>query len=98
MSLAAYAAFVGDDPEWEVTGSIAGFDPLPELGRLEVPALVVTGGRDGLTTPAIARRTQRALGPGARLAVLDGSAHRPWAEEPDAYFALVSAFLDETLS
>jgi hypothetical protein len=37
----------------------------------------------------------RAL-PQARLAVLERSAHRPWAEEPEGYFALVEGFLDDS--
>jgi proline iminopeptidase len=94
MSLEAYEAFIGSDPEWEVTGTIAGFDPLPRLPEIAAPVLVVTGRRDGLTTPRIARLTWESLGPErARFEVLERSAHRPWAEEPDAYFALLDEFL-----
>jgi proline iminopeptidase len=90
-----YEAFLGPDPEWEVGGSVAGFDPLPRLAELDVPVLVVTGRWDGLTTPRIAHLACRAL-PQARLAVLERSAHRPWAEEPEGYFALVEGFLDDS--
>jgi proline iminopeptidase len=94
MSLEAYEAFIGSDPEWEVTGAIAGFDPLPRLGEIAVPVLVVTGRWDGLTTPRIAHLTWQSLGPErAHFEVLEESAHRPWAEEPDAYFALLDEFL-----
>ena len=94
MRLDVYEAFMGPDPEWKVTGTLAGFDPLPRLSSLDLPVLVVTGQRDGLTTPRIAHLTWNALGPKrADLAVLDGSAHRPWAEEPEEYFALLDAFL-----
>jgi proline iminopeptidase len=93
MRMDVYEAFLGPDPEWEVGGSVAGFDPLPRLGGLDVPVLIVTGRWDGLTTPRIAHAAARAL-PHASLAVLERSAHRPWAEEPDAYFALVEGFLD----
>jgi proline iminopeptidase len=90
-----YEAFLGPDPEWEVGGSVAGFEPLPRLAELDVPVLVVTGRWDGLTTPRIAHLACRAL-PQARLAVLERSAHRPWAEEPEGYFALVEGFLDDS--
>jgi proline iminopeptidase len=94
MSLEAYGAFIGPDPDWEVTGTIAGFDPLPHLDEIAAPVLVVTGRWDGLTTPRIAHLTWQSLSPErARFEVLEGSAHRPWAEEPDAYFALLGEFL-----
>jgi proline iminopeptidase len=96
MRLGVYAAVIGPDPEWEVSGTLAGFDPLPRLKELDMPVLVVAGRWDGLTTPRIARLTREAFNPDrARLAVLEHSAHRPWAEEPDAYFTLVEGFLDE---
>jgi proline iminopeptidase len=92
MRLGVYETFIGPDPEWEVTGTIAGFDPLPRLHELRIPTLVVTGRWDGLTTPRIAHLTWRAIGPWADLAILEGSAHRPWAEEPEAYFQLLEDF------
>lgn len=96
MRLDAYEALIGPDPEWEVTGTLAGFDPLPRLGELDIPVLAVTGRWDGLTTPRIAHLTWQALKPArARFAVLERSAHRPWAEEPDAYFALLDGFLGD---
>ena len=85
-----YAALVGDDPEWEVTGTMAGFDP--DLSRISAPTLVVSGRWDQLTSPAIADATAAAL-PDARLHVFERSAHRPWAEQPEEYFTLVRGFL-----
>jgi pimeloyl-ACP methyl ester carboxylesterase len=56
--------------------------------------LVVSGRWDGLTTPRIAHLTWQSLSPKrARFEVLEGSAHRPWAEEPEAYFRLLDEFL-----
>jgi proline iminopeptidase len=89
MSPEVYATVVGDDPEWEVTGTMAGFDP--DLSAVRAPALVVTGRWDGLTSPRIASEAAAALG--AELAVLERSAHRPWCEEPERYFELVGDFL-----
>jgi proline iminopeptidase len=93
MRLDVYEAFIGPDPEWEVTGTIAGFDPLPQLEGLELPVLVLTGRWDGLTTPRIAHLTRQAIGKHADLVLLGGSAHRPWAEEPEEYFRLLDEFL-----
>jgi proline iminopeptidase len=94
MSLGVYEVFIGPDPEWEVTGTLAGFDPLPRLHELRIPTLVVTGRWDGLTTPRLAHLTWKAIGTWADLAILEGSAHRPWAEEPEAYFQLLEDFFD----
>jgi proline iminopeptidase len=90
---AVYRAVVGDDPEWQVTGTLAGYDRLDEFARLP-PTLVLSGRYDRLTPPAVAFETFAALAPERRsLHVLERSAHRPWAEEPDEYFATVRAFL-----
>jgi proline iminopeptidase len=90
----AYAAFLGDDPEWTVGGSLAGFDPVPALGGFAGPVLVVTGRHDRVTPVVVAWELHRSFAPGvARLVVFEHSAHRPWAEEPDRYFAEVAAFL-----
>ena len=88
-----YEALVGEDPEWSVTGSLAGYDRSPELSRL--PPTLVAGGRyDRLTPPAVALEIHDLLDPGARvLHIFERSAHRPWAEEPDEYFRVVKAFL-----
>jgi len=87
--LAVYAAVAGDDPEWEVGGTMAGFDP--DLSAIAAPALVVTGRWDGLTSPRIAAEAAAALG--AEMVVFEHSAHRPWCEEPARYFDVVGDFL-----
>ena len=90
-SWAAYESFVGADPEWEVTGSLAGY--APRLEDLDVPTLVVVGRYDGLTLPRLAFEQARRL-PRSKLHVFERSGHRPWCEEPDAYVEVVERFLD----
>jgi len=87
----AYEAFLGPDPEWTVGGSLAGYDPAPLSDDLSV--LIATGRHDRVTPVVVAHSLRRDLMPGARLVVFENSAHRPWAEEPDRYFAELSAFL-----
>jgi proline iminopeptidase len=91
-----YAQIVGDDPEWAVSGTLTGYDPLPRMATLRVATLVVCGRWDRLTTPALAIATCRAL-PAAdtELVFMERSAHRPWVEEPDAYFSTLGRFLDD---
>ena len=92
FELAVYEAFVGPDPEWEVTGTMASFDPI--LEALETPTLVVTGRHDRVTPPRIAAEIAAAFpAASSELVVFERSAHRPWAEEPDGYFEHVAAFL-----
>jgi proline iminopeptidase len=94
FELAVYEAFIGPDPEWVVTGTLTGYDPTESLASLEMPTLVVTGRHDRVTPPRIAARIRDALpAERAELKVFERSAHRPWVEEPDAYFELVGAFL-----
>jgi proline-specific peptidase len=88
----AYRAFIGDDPEWEVTGTLAGHEP--DLRQLETDTLVTAGRWDRITPPFIADDIHDRL-PKSQLALFERSAHRPWAEEPDAWFAAVERFLQE---
>jgi proline iminopeptidase len=90
----AYAAFLGSDPEWVVGGSLKGYDPTPGLAELDVPVLVLSGRYDRVTPVAVAHMLRQDLPAGStRWTVFEHSAHRPWAEEPDRYFAEVAAFL-----
>jgi proline iminopeptidase len=90
---AVYRALVGDDPEWTVSGALSGYDRLAEFTDLP-PTLVLSGRYDRLTPPAVAYETFCALAPSRRaLHVLERSAHRPWAEQPDEYFRTVKSFL-----
>ena len=90
-SWAAYESFIGTDPEWEVTGSLAGH--VPRLEDLDVPTLVLVGRHDGLTLPRLAFEHAQRL-PRAQLHVFERSGHRPWCEEPDAYVEVIERFLD----
>jgi proline iminopeptidase len=66
---------------------------LAALGRLEVPVLVVGAERDAATglrsVDAVA-----ACFPRAETVVVPGAGHFPWVDEPAAFRAAVTAFLD----
>ena len=66
-------------------------DVLPDV---RVPALVVAGGRDPWTPPALARQMAEAM-PDAELHVLGEANHSLPIEEPDALEALVLGWLAE---
>ena len=93
FELAVYEAIVGPDPEWEVTGTLRGYDRSSEFGSLP-ETLVVCGRYYRLTPPEVADEIHAALDPQRRsLHVFERSAHRPWAEESDRYFEVVKSFL-----
>jgi proline iminopeptidase len=86
-----YRAFIGDDPEWTVSGTLAGYEP--DLADVRMPVLVVTGRYDRVTTPRVAYECCRGLPAGAQLVVFERSAHRPWVEESADYTAVLDRFL-----
>jgi proline iminopeptidase len=93
FDVAVYEAIVGSDPEWDVTGTLRGYDRSGEFLRLP-QTLVVSGRYDRLTPPNVADEIHGALDPQRRqLHIFERSAHRPWVEEPDSYFAVVKSFL-----
>ena len=90
-----YRSVIGADPEWQVEGTLRGYDPLPRLQEICAQTLVISGRYDRVTPPSVAQAIFDALAPGpAPASVFERSAHRPWAEQPDDYFEVVGRFLD----
>lgn len=94
LNLDVYRAIVGDDPEWEITGSLRGYDPAPRLATLRTPTWVVTGRFDRVATPQMAYELRDAFPKGvAQVRIFERSGHRPWMEEHQAFFTALAAFL-----
>lgn len=68
------------------------FDPLPWLGEIRVPALIVCGGADDIVPLGHCEALQAVL-PAAELIVFECSGHSPMNSEPAAYRAAVERFL-----
>jgi pimeloyl-ACP methyl ester carboxylesterase len=66
--------------------------PLPTMRELDPPALVVWGDRDPYLPVEHAERQRQAF-PSAEVAVLDGSGHWPFADDPERVAAIVVPFL-----
>jgi 2-succinyl-6-hydroxy-2,4-cyclohexadiene-1-carboxylate synthase len=64
------------------------------LGELAMPVLLVAGTLDAKFT-ALAERMAAAIGPSARVALVEGAGHAAHLERPAEVAALVSAFLAE---
>lgn len=67
-------------------------DRLRQLGALAVPTLVIAGEQDPLLPDCEAMA--HAI-PGARFAVIPDAGHSPHLENPDAWWPVLAAFLDE---
>jgi pimeloyl-ACP methyl ester carboxylesterase len=71
-----------------------GHDTLDRLAEITVPTLVIAGSEDIITPVRLGRAVADRI-PDARFVVLDGEAHQPFQESPDAFNALVDAFWAE---
>jgi len=87
-----YGAMQGPN-EFLYIGNLKDWNRVAEMHCITAPALITVGQHDELT-PACALKMKLAL-PDARLEVFPNSAHTPFYEEPDAYLAVLTAFLDE---
>ncbi len=79
-----------------VWASLGDYDLREGLETVQCPTLVIHGRLDPI--PLESSEQAAAALPRARLVVLDESGHVPYVEEPDALFAAIRRFLDETAS
>lgn len=79
-----------------VWSSLGDYDLRNGLTTVQCPTLVIHGRLDPIPLES-SEEAARAL-PNARLVVLDESGHVPYVEAPDALFAAIRRFLDETAS
>ncbi|MBN9188986.1 MAG: alpha/beta hydrolase [Microbacterium sp.] len=75
-----------------VERSLAGFDLRPDLHRIAVPTLVISGKDDGLNPPSSGEELARGV-PGARFEVYEHSGHMLTFEETDRLVAYLQSFL-----
>jgi 3-oxoadipate enol-lactonase len=72
--------------------AIAALDYSKDLARITAPTLVIAGGADAGTPPAMSEAIAKAI-PKAKLAVIPGAAHLSAVEKPGEFNALVREFL-----
>ena len=89
-NMAPYFAVQGPN-EFHYIGNLKDFNRLEALSTFDAPALVVCGAHDEMT-PACALKMKLVL-PDGELAVFPNSAHCPFYEEPEPYFARLTEFL-----
>lgn len=90
------AAFLRTDPTMfrAACDALAGLDLRPDLGKVDMPVLVLVGEQDEATPPPMSRELAAEL-PDARLTILPGCAHVPQLQEPERFLAAIASFLDE---
>ncbi|GAB4388635.1 3-oxoadipate enol-lactonase [Albidovulum sp.] len=73
--------------------AISGTDFITPTSGLTLPTLVIAGSEDGATPPDLVRETAGLIR-GARFELLRGAGHLPPVEDPQAYAAVLTAFLE----
>lgn len=68
------------------------FDVSADVGRLNVPVLVMCGSDDQVTPPAASRQLHEKI-PGSHLVIVEGAGHMVMLEEPHATNDAIRAFL-----
>ena len=78
--------------EFVITGTFKDWDITARLPEIGVPTLVTAGAYDEFT-PRQAQVVHQGI-PGSELVTFEQSSHMQFAEEPERYVDVVSAFLD----
>ena len=73
---------------------LAAGDQTQATAQLRLPTLVIAGSEDGASPAEIVRATADLI-PGANFHIIDNVGHLPCVEAPEAYAALLTAFLKE---
>ena len=89
MDMASPEALVGG-----LTGMRGRRDYQPELGRFNIPTLVIGGEKDICISPDFSRDLAKGL-PDAHLNILDGVGHMANMEEPDKFNDCLLSFLSD---
>ncbi|WP_010440980.1 alpha/beta fold hydrolase [Ruegeria conchae] len=80
---------------WNAAGPLLGtFNMLDKLPDVTVPTLAMAGQHDGITPPGPGAEKIGALMPNATVVVFEKSAHYPFIEEQDAFFASLNEWLN----
>lgn len=78
--------------EFLYTGNLKDWNRIPDMHRLEMPTLIVTGTHDEIG-PACALKMANVL-PDSEVVVFPDSSHVPFYEEPEDYFHALKSFLE----
>jgi 3-oxoadipate enol-lactonase len=87
-------AFLRTDPDVfrGACDALAKLDLRPQLGKVNVPVLVLVGEHDEATPPPMSHELAAGL-PQARLEIIAGCAHVPQLQAPEVFLAAIGDFL-----
>lgn len=77
------------------SAAISGTDFFSTTAALRLPALGIAGSDDGSTPPDLVRETIDLI-PGSALHLMRGAGHLPCVEQPEAYAARLTQFMQDT--
>jgi proline iminopeptidase len=87
-----YYTIIGNDPDFQVNGSMKDLDLRRQLRSLSVPALVLCGRADRIATVKQAMEIQEAI-PQSRIYMFEKSGHLPFVEQNKKFIETVFQFL-----
>jgi proline iminopeptidase len=92
FSYRVYYAIVGNDPDYDVNGTMKDMDLRPVLSNIQSPVLVITGRGDRIATVKQALEIHQLISK-SRLHIFQISGHLPFVEEPDSFIEIMLDFL-----
>lgn len=88
-----YVTIIGNDGDFDVSGSMINQDYRKLLKDVEAKTLIIAGRYDGVSTPEFAVQYKSFM-PQAQFVMFEQSAHNPYLEEPEKFFKLFEVFME----
>ncbi len=88
-----YAAIIGKDGDFDVSGSMINQDYRQQLNDVKAKTLIVAGRYDGVSTPEFAVQ-YRTFMPQAQFEMFEESGHNPYLEEPEKFYKVFEEFME----
>jgi len=88
-----YVEIIGRDGDFDVSGSMINQDYRQQLKDVKAKTLIIAGRYDGVSTPEFAVQYKTFM-PQAQFEMFEQSAHNPYLEEPEKFYALFDTFFN----
>ena len=88
-----YVSIIGADGDFDVSGSMINQDYRQQLKNVKAKTLIIAGRYDGVSTPEFAVQYKTFM-PQAQFEMFENSAHNPYLEEPEKFYAILNSFLE----
>ncbi|MFH6767547.1 alpha/beta hydrolase [Gaetbulibacter aquiaggeris] len=91
MAIDVYESIIGEDGDFDVSGSMIHQDYRQQLKKVPAKTLIVAGRYDGVSTPEYNIQYKTFM-PQAQFVMFEESGHNPYLEEPETFYALFETF------